>query len=164
MWKFKKILSDTFFCQSQQNSKKLFKRQPSHWAHVYFRYISMQVELYKCYKDVNYCISRPVLLFICCIMQFASLVVIHGVWDALERAHGERGSCKQEYSHSRFSTQGKFGLRRARYNEKRSSLSPNRQIYIPHLNANLNLAMGDKFTTAKLIIKCNKNTFFPFIP
>lgn len=122
---------------------------------------------------MNYCIQNiclystkfnTSLLFIYFIMQFVSL----GQSMMLGSKKGRLWRLRKLWTRVdtlSFLCHRKFGLRRKRYNLKsRQSLSPNIQVCIPNLNANLTLAAHDQFITAKLKLKpwFKKNTCFVF--
>lgn len=122
-----------------------------------------------CYKDVNYCIQNICIYAIdlsvsvyYLLMQFGFPSLLHVFRCTTEEAHGRWGNLNQKQLtlHSENLTWIGFSSMK----KSKLFLSPNIQVYVPHLNANLNLAMGGKFTTTRLKnYICDKNTWFSLL-
>lgn len=122
-----------------------------------------------CYKDVNYCIQNICIYAIdlsvsvyYLLMQFGFPSLLHVFRCTTEGAHGRWGNLNQKQFtlHSENLTWIGFSSMK----KSKLFLSPNIQVYVPHLNANLNLAMGGKFTTTRLKnYICDKNTWFSLL-
>lgn len=139
----------------QHNLKFIFLKDTIPTEQMYISDVSLCRQLPMCYKDVNYCIQNICIYAIdlsvsvyYLLMQFGFPSLLH----VFQMYYGGSSWKMRKLESKAVDTPlGKSNLNRVSSMKKsKLFLSPNIQVYVPHLNANLNLAMGGKFTTTRL--------------
>lgn len=149
-----------FFCTiSTKSQVTFFERQPSHWAYVYVRHTSWIGRVIHVTKmGITVLRSLFIIYLLCHAICFRSCNA--WCWVLLVREPVENEEDLNKSTHTlgpplreNLAREGLGTMRRSN-----QLLSPN-----PNLNAYLHLAMGDKFTTAKLTIKLMINNICFFL-